>query len=186
MSDSADQLLRRLHPTGGSTTESARRASLPLRPASSAPIDFAALIARAEAGQLGEQRPVSVAKGVELDATRQASLVLITDRLEAAGSRRALVAWPDVCCELNVEQREVVKATPRAKLAAEQRIISGIDAVVFPGESAADASQVAGVAEDGATAPLLLLSRLGDRGFAERLHDLADEENGSSPPTRGR
>ncbi|MFW5653219.1 MAG: hypothetical protein ACOC0P_04165 [Planctomycetota bacterium] len=98
---------------------------------------FSTLIERAKNGQLGQIRSVQCAGHITLAPAHQEQLPLLTDRLEAAGSERGLVIWPGFCCTIDVRQREVTQATSPADLAREDRILTGIDAVVVardPGE----------------------------------------------------
>lgn len=121
--------------------------------------DFAALLSRAQQGEVSTGLPVRVGRGcgVTLTDDQLSRLAIAADKAEAQGATRAIVLIDGQALRMDVGVREV---TGRADLFG-GAVLTGIDAIVSvppatPGEPATGAPATGAVASDPAPSVLPL------------------------------
>jgi hypothetical protein len=105
-----------------------RAADRGLSPEAMQSADFASLLDKARSGEVSSNRPVALARGVnlKLNDDQLARLAVAADRAEAQGASRALVFIDGMALKLDVSLREI---TGLADMKS-GGILTGIDAVI--------------------------------------------------------
>lgn len=138
------ELLRLLSPPG-------RPAAASTAPRGAGNAGFAAMLARAQQGELSSGLPVRVAKGAKVMLTDEqlSRLAVAADRAQAQGATLALVLIDGLAIRLDVSMREVT-GTADIKGGA---VLTGIDAVISLPPAPGSATPVEAEAAPGVLGP---------------------------------